>query len=219
VRGPFTLGQFFAVWGAPFGARRLLDRSTDAAHQPRAWGNDHRIDVDPVSESGQVLLYLAGPYARRGLWFENTTTSGQRQAAAAVDARLDVLEAGQRHRRLVHRIELARARDGLCDVGQTRRRAVVEQRPEDRVPGDLGQRAYGRRDVRVAKEKRVVAVRGRAHVRVCTGVDGYGQSWKHVLDRFFSRYHGAVAIGINDFGATPGMVALRLQQALEASRA
>jgi hypothetical protein len=33
-----------------------------------------------------VLLYLAGPYTRRGLWFENTTTSGQRQAAAAVDA-------------------------------------------------------------------------------------------------------------------------------------
>jgi len=46
---------------------------------------------------------------------------------------------------------------------------------------------------------------GRAHVRVCTSVDGYGQSWKHVLDRFFSRYHGAVAIEINDFGATPGL--------------
>ncbi|MDT5281859.1 MAG: hypothetical protein QOJ20_3054, partial [Mycobacterium sp.] len=46
----------------------------------------HRLDVDPASESAQVLLYLAGPYARRGLWFENTTTSGQRQAAAAVDA-------------------------------------------------------------------------------------------------------------------------------------
>ena len=46
----------------------------------------HRIDVDPASESAQVLLYLAGPYARRGRWFENTTTSGQRQAAAAADA-------------------------------------------------------------------------------------------------------------------------------------
>ena len=41
----------------------------------------HRLDVDPASESAQVLLYLAGPYARRGQWFENTTTSGQRQAA------------------------------------------------------------------------------------------------------------------------------------------
>lgn len=46
----------------------------------------HRIDVDPASESAQVLLYLAGPYGRRGRWFENTTTSGQRQAAAAVAA-------------------------------------------------------------------------------------------------------------------------------------
>ena len=46
----------------------------------------HRLDVDPASESAHVLLYLAGPYARRGQWFENTTTSGQRQAAAAVDA-------------------------------------------------------------------------------------------------------------------------------------
>jgi hypothetical protein len=46
----------------------------------------HRIDVDPASESAQVLLYLAGPYTRRARWFENTTTSGQRQAAAAVDA-------------------------------------------------------------------------------------------------------------------------------------
>ena len=30
------------------------------------------------------------------------------------------------------------------------------------------------------------------------------QIWKHVMDRFFSRYQGAAAIEINDFGATPG---------------
>jgi malonate decarboxylase acyl carrier protein len=57
----------------------------------------------------------------------------------------------------------------------------------------------------------------RAHVTVRTSVDGYGQAWQHVFDRFFSRYHGAAAIEINDFGATPGMVALRLQQAVEMS--
>ena len=57
-----------------------------------------------------------------------------------------------------------------------------------------------------------------AHVTIRTSVDGFGQIWKHVMDRFFSRYHGAAVIEINDFGATPGMVALRLEQALEGSK-
>ncbi|MBV8296754.1 MAG: malonate decarboxylase subunit delta [Acidimicrobiia bacterium] len=57
-----------------------------------------------------------------------------------------------------------------------------------------------------------------AHVRICTSVDGYGAIWKNVLDRFFSRYKGAAAIQINDFGATPGIVMLRLQQAVEESQ-
>jgi malonate decarboxylase acyl carrier protein len=54
-----------------------------------------------------------------------------------------------------------------------------------------------------------------AHVRIRTSVDGYGGIWKNVLDRFFSRYQGRAAIEINDFGATPGMVSLRLQQVIE----
>ena len=54
-----------------------------------------------------------------------------------------------------------------------------------------------------------------AHVRVRTSVDGYSPIWQKVLDRFFSRYRGCVSIEINDFGATPGMVTLRLQQAVE----
>jgi malonate decarboxylase delta subunit len=56
-----------------------------------------------------------------------------------------------------------------------------------------------------------------AHVVVRTSVDGYGHIWKHVLDRFFTRYDGAATIEINDFGATPGVVALRLAEAVEAS--
>jgi malonate decarboxylase delta subunit len=59
----------------------------------------------------------------------------------------------------------------------------------------------------------------RAHVIVRTSVDGYALTWKHLFDRFFARFQGAVAIEINDFGATPGMVALRLEQAVERSRA
>jgi malonate decarboxylase delta subunit len=56
-----------------------------------------------------------------------------------------------------------------------------------------------------------------AHVTIRTSVDGFANTWKHVLDRFFSRYKGAVNVEINDFGATPGMVALRLEQAVEQS--
>ncbi|CAB3769144.1 malonate decarboxylase subunit delta [Paraburkholderia solisilvae] len=55
-----------------------------------------------------------------------------------------------------------------------------------------------------------------ATVDVRTSVDGYGHIWKSVLDRFFQRYNGAARIEINDFGATPGVVALRLAEAVEA---
>ena len=59
---------------------------------------------------------------------------------------------------------------------------------------------------------------GKAHVRIRTSVDGYDQVWRNVLDRFFTRFGGAAAIEINDFGATPGMVMLRLEQAAEECR-
>ncbi len=57
-----------------------------------------------------------------------------------------------------------------------------------------------------------------AHVIVRTSVDGYGHIWKSVLDRFFTRYDGAAQIEINDFGATPGVVALRLAEAVESAQ-
>jgi malonate decarboxylase delta subunit len=56
-----------------------------------------------------------------------------------------------------------------------------------------------------------------SHVLILTSVDGFRETWKAVLDRFFSRYDGAVRIEINDAGATPGSVQLRLQQAVEVS--
>ena len=52
-------------------------------------------------------------------------------------------------------------------------------------------------------------------VRVRTSVDGYAHVWKAVLDRFFSRFQHAAKVEINDFGATPGTVTLRLEQAAE----
>lgn len=57
-----------------------------------------------------------------------------------------------------------------------------------------------------------------AHVTVTTSVAGFAVVWRHVLDRFFSRFDGAAAIEINDAGATPGVVLLRLEQAAEALR-
>ena len=56
-----------------------------------------------------------------------------------------------------------------------------------------------------------------AHVLIRTSVDGFHDTWKAVLDRFFAKYDGAVRIEINDAGATPGSVQLRLEQAVEAS--
>jgi malonate decarboxylase delta subunit len=56
---------------------------------------------------------------------------------------------------------------------------------------------------------------GGAHVSIQTSVNGFGSSWKAVMDRFFAKYDGAVLIYINDAGATPGSVMLRLEQAVE----
>jgi malonate decarboxylase delta subunit len=54
-----------------------------------------------------------------------------------------------------------------------------------------------------------------AHVSITTSVNGFQDSWKAVFDRFFSKFDGAVTIQINDAGATPGSVLLRLEQAVE----
>ena len=54
-----------------------------------------------------------------------------------------------------------------------------------------------------------------AHVLITTSVNGFRTAWKAVFDRFFSKFDGAVRIQINDAGATPGSVMLRLEQAVE----
>jgi malonate decarboxylase delta subunit len=56
---------------------------------------------------------------------------------------------------------------------------------------------------------------GKAQVSVVTSVNGFSSGWKALLDRFFSKYDGSVNIYINDAGATPGSVQLRLEQAVE----
>ena len=52
-------------------------------------------------------------------------------------------------------------------------------------------------------------------VLVRTSVPGHRMTWEAVFARFFERWPYAVSIEINDHGATPGVVWLRLEQALE----
>lgn len=57
----------------------------------------------------------------------------------------------------------------------------------------------------------------KAYVIIRTRFDGFEKVWKSLLDKFFEVNDIAAKIEINDFGATPGMVTMRLLQALEVS--
>jgi malonate decarboxylase delta subunit len=57
-----------------------------------------------------------------------------------------------------------------------------------------------------------------AQVVVNTSVNGFDAVWENVVERFFTRFDTCVAVEINDFGATPGVVLLRLEQAAEEIR-
>ncbi|MBU8908284.1 malonate decarboxylase subunit delta [Desertibacillus haloalkaliphilus] len=57
-----------------------------------------------------------------------------------------------------------------------------------------------------------------AKVVIRTGINGFKETWEAVLQRFFEKNDIAAHVKINDFGATPGVVTLRLEQALEVSR-
>ena len=56
-----------------------------------------------------------------------------------------------------------------------------------------------------------------AEVRVRTSVDGFDTVWHDVLERFFTRTPLSGRWELNDFGATPGVVRLRLGQVAEAA--
>ncbi len=56
-----------------------------------------------------------------------------------------------------------------------------------------------------------------ASVRVRTSVDGFDTVWRAVLERFFAHTPLAGRWELNDFGATPAVVTLRLRQAAEAA--
>jgi len=57
---------------------------------------------------------------------------------------------------------------------------------------------------------------GNTTVRVTTSVDGCQLIWQTLLERYFGASNSpALTVEINDFGATPGVVGMRIAQALE----
>jgi malonate decarboxylase delta subunit len=54
-------------------------------------------------------------------------------------------------------------------------------------------------------------------VTIRTGITGFKDTWESVIQRFFIQHDVAAKVKINDFGATPGVVSIRLAQALEVS--
>ena len=61
-----------------------------------------------------------------------------------------------------------------------------------------------------------VPLDGCMQVEIHTAVSGFGTTWQAVLDDFHARHPlGDVVVSINDVGATPAVVSLRLDQAVE----
>jgi malonate decarboxylase delta subunit len=57
---------------------------------------------------------------------------------------------------------------------------------------------------------------GRCHVEVATSAGGFREIWEAVLRDFAARRPVAgLSLSVNDAGATPAVVALRLEQAVE----
>jgi malonate decarboxylase delta subunit len=57
---------------------------------------------------------------------------------------------------------------------------------------------------------------GACDIEVKTAARGFGTIWQAVLNDFFARHKaGDIRISVNDAGATPAIVSLRLDQAIE----
>lgn len=61
------------------------------------------------------------------------------------------------------------------------------------------------------------ALNGACSIEIKTAARGFGAIWEAVMDDFHKRWQLAdTRIAINDMGATPAVVSLRLDQAVEA---
>jgi len=57
---------------------------------------------------------------------------------------------------------------------------------------------------------------GACEIEVKTAANGFGTIWQAVMKDFFARHRaGDIRISVNDAGATPAIVSLRLDQAIE----
>ncbi len=62
------------------------------------------------------------------------------------------------------------------------------------------------------------ALQGGCEITIATQARGFGAIWQAVLSDFFARWQPAnLRIAINDVGATPAVVGLRLDQAMQAA--
>lgn len=60
------------------------------------------------------------------------------------------------------------------------------------------------------------ALGGGCEIEVKTAARGFGKVWQAVMKDFFVRHRaGDIRISVNDAGATPAIVSLRLDQAIE----
>ena len=84
--------------------------------------------------------------------------------------------------------------------------------PPRRGPVVVGVVASGNLEVLVEPG----ATEGRCHVEVSTSAEGFREIWEAVLRDFAARRPVAgLALAVNDAGATPAVVSLRLDQAVE----
>jgi malonate decarboxylase delta subunit len=80
------------------------------------------------------------------------------------------------------------------------------------APALVGVASSGNLEVLIEPAK----LNGACRIEVSTAVRGFGKIWEAVLRDFFERHQlSDVRISVNDVGATPAVVALRLDQAVD----
>lgn len=63
------------------------------------------------------------------------------------------------------------------------------------------------------------ALGGACEIEVNTAARGFGKIWQAVMNDFFARHRaGDIRVSVNDAGATPAIVSLRLDQAIATFR-
>lgn len=98
---------------------------------------------------------------------------------------------------------------------------LTYQFPAEHTPGaptHVGVVASGDLEVLLERSPDAAGRGTVAEVRVRTSVDGFDTVWRATLERFFAHTPLGGRWELNDFGATPAVVTLRLRQAAEAAR-